>query len=114
MDSDLTVSAIAPFGEFSVQCVASQSDLKFNFKYAPRVWRSLRLGFLASTRTDLYVGVYSASILPLNSDLGGKRGATTIQTVQFNNIQNHQKSIARPFINGVGISADSTGLQVQI
>ena len=97
-----------------MQCVASESDLKFNFKYAPRVWRSLRLGFLASTRTDFYVGAYSASILPSNSDLGGKRGATTTQTVQFSNIQNYQKSIARPFINGVGISADSTGLQVQI
>lgn len=34
--------------------------------------------------------------------------------MQVGAVQNFQKAIARPFINGVGISADSKAMQVQI
>lgn len=51
-----------PLNEFGVKVtVVSASSVAFEFTYLPRVWRSIRIGFWACSRSDIYLGAGNSS-----------------------------------------------------
>jgi hypothetical protein len=88
--------------------------VQFVFRYIPSSWRSLRVGFLASVRNDIYIGSSSISISAITSVTNNLLSSSIVKTVEIGAIDSFQGAVGRAYLNGFALNSNSKAIQVQV
>ena len=112
---DFGASSADQFGEFSIKVAdAQRTSVRFEFKHKPRLWTSIKIGFLGSIRADLLIGTSSAGIFFLKIEFGSLVSSSSVKNVQTRPIVPSSSNILRVFLNGFGLNSGTQQIHVEI